>query len=107
MIREKMYEKVQLFKRLGYSRAKISSNLEIDPKTTAKYYAMDERQFKTYRREHMFRDKVLEDVLEPYWNIYVIHLHSYQSEKVCLTIKLSDAACPRPLERFVRQESSG
>jgi len=36
MIREKMYEKVQLFKRLGYSRAKISSDLEIDPRTAAK-----------------------------------------------------------------------
>ena len=70
MIREKMYEKVQLFKRLGYSRSKISSDLEIDPKTAAKYYAMDEREFKTYRREHMFRDKVLEeyekDILEVY-----------------------------------------
>ena len=59
MIREKMYEKVQLFKRLGYSRAKISSDLEIEPKTAAKYYAMDGREFKTYRREHMFRIRCL------------------------------------------------
>ncbi|GAI53439.1 unnamed protein product, partial [marine sediment metagenome] len=40
MIKEKMYEKVQLFKRLGYSRSEINSELEIDPKTAAKYYAM-------------------------------------------------------------------
>ncbi len=70
MIREKMYEKVQLFKRLGYSRSEISSDLEIDPKTAAKYYAMDGRKFKTYRREHMFRDRVFEeyekDILEVY-----------------------------------------
>ncbi len=40
MIKEKMYEKVQLFKRQGYSVSEISSKLEIDPKTAAKYYVM-------------------------------------------------------------------
>jgi len=70
MIKEKMYEKVQLFKRQGYSRSEIISELEIDPKTVAKYYAMDERDFKTYQKEHMFRDRVFEeyekDILEVY-----------------------------------------
>jgi len=70
MIREKMYEKVQLFKRQGYSKSEITSDLEIDPKTAAKYYAMDGRKFKAYRREHMFRDRVFEeyekDILEVY-----------------------------------------
>ena len=70
MIREKMYEKVQLFKRQGYSRSEISSDLEIDPKTVAKYYAMDGREFKTYQRGHIFRDRVFEeyekDILEVY-----------------------------------------
>lgn len=70
MIREKMYEKVQIFKRLGYSRSEITSELEIDPKTAARYYEMDEKEFKSYRREHMFRDKVFEeyekDILEVY-----------------------------------------
>ena len=41
MIKEKMYEKVQLFKRQGYSISEITSELEIDPKTAAKYYAME------------------------------------------------------------------
>ena len=70
MIRKEMYEKVQLFKRLGHSKSEISSDLEIDPKTAAKYYAMDARQFKAYRKEHMFRDRVLEehenDILKVY-----------------------------------------
>ena len=56
MIREKMYEKIQLFRRLGYSKSVISSDLEIDSKTAAKYYAMDGRKFKVYRKEHMFWD---------------------------------------------------
>jgi len=70
MIREKMYEKVQLFKRQGHSKSEITSVLEIDPKTAAKYYAMDGREFKAYQREHMFRDRVFEeyekDILEVY-----------------------------------------
>ncbi len=70
MIKEKMYEKIQLFKRLGHSRREITSKLEIDPKTTAKYYVMDEGEFRAYKKEHMFRDKVFEeyekDILEVY-----------------------------------------
>jgi len=70
MIRKKMYEKVQLFKRLGYSISEITSQLEIDPKTAAKYYAMDGREFKTYRREHMFRDKVFEEYEKDILKVY-------------------------------------
>jgi len=70
MIREKMYEKVQACKRQGYSKSEITSDLEIDPKTVAKYYEMDGRKFKAYRKEHMFRDRVFEeyekDILEVY-----------------------------------------
>jgi len=70
MIREKIYGKVRLFKRLGYSKSEISSELQIDPKTIAKYYAMDRKEFKAYQREHMFRDRLFEeyerDILEVY-----------------------------------------
>jgi len=70
MIREKMHEKVQLFKRLGYSRSEITSDLQIDPKTAAKYYAMDEREFKAYQREHMFRDRVFEEYEKDILKVY-------------------------------------
>jgi len=70
MIREKMYEKVQLFKRQGYSISEISSDMEIDPKTAAKYYAMDKRKFKTYRKKHMFRDKVFEEYEKDILKVY-------------------------------------
>jgi hypothetical protein len=70
MIREKMYRKIQYRKRQGYSKKEIASVLGKDPKTVAKFYRMDERGFRSYRREHMFRDKVLEeyerDILEVY-----------------------------------------
>jgi len=70
MIREKMYKKIQNYKRQGYSKTEIITVLGKDPKTVAKYYALDERGFRSYRREHMFRDKALEeyekDILEVY-----------------------------------------
>jgi len=70
MIREKMYKKIQDYKRQGYSKTEIITVLGKDPKTVAKYYALDERGFRSYRREHMFRDKTLErygkDILEVY-----------------------------------------
>jgi len=65
-----MYRKIQNYKRQGYSKTEIITLLGKDPKTVAKYYALDERGFLSYRQEHMFRDKVLEkyeqDILEVY-----------------------------------------
>ena len=61
MIREKMYKQVQTFKRQGLSKKEIAAAMEMDPKTVAKYYGMDERQYKSYRKRHMFRDKLLSD----------------------------------------------
>lgn len=65
-----MYRKIQDCKRQGYCKKEIASVLGKDPKTVAKFYRMDERGFRSYRREHMFRDKVLEeyerDILEVY-----------------------------------------
>ncbi len=70
MIREKMYKQIQAFRRQGYSKKEIAAVLGIDSKTAARYYRMDEREFRSYRQEHMFRDKVLEeyekDILEVY-----------------------------------------
>jgi|TARA_Y100000031_G_scaffold143149_1_gene173360 transposase len=70
MIRGKMYGKVQLFKRQGYSISEIASDMEIDPKTAAKYYVMNGRQFKAYRKEHMFRDKVFEEYEKDILKVY-------------------------------------
>ena len=65
-----MYRKIQSYKRQGYSKTEIITVLGKDSKTVAKYYCMDERDFKTYRQEHMFRDKVMSeyenDILEVY-----------------------------------------
>ncbi len=65
-----MYKQIQTYKRQGYCKKDIALILRMDPKTVIKYYTMDERDFKTYRQEHMFRDKVMaeyeSDILEVY-----------------------------------------
>jgi len=70
MKKRKMYKQIQAFKRQGCSRNEIASELDINPRTAAKYYRMDEREFRAYRQQHMFREKVFEeyerDILEVY-----------------------------------------
>lgn len=70
MIKKKMYKQIQDLKRKGYTRKEIVSQLEIDPKTVTKYSRMSGKEFKSYRRLHQFRDKVLDeyekDILEIY-----------------------------------------
>jgi len=70
MKKRKMYKQIQTFKRQGYSRNKIAMELEINPRTAAKYYKMDEDDFRAYRREHLFRDRSFadygRDILEVY-----------------------------------------
>ncbi len=70
MIREKMYKQVQSFKRQGRSKRQIAACLGMDPKTVAKYFHMDERDFKSYRQQHMFREKLLEEYEEDILEVY-------------------------------------
>lgn len=70
MKKRKMYKQIQTFKRQGYSSNKIAMELEINPRTAAKYYKMDEDDFRAYRIEQLFRDRAFaeyeRDILEVY-----------------------------------------
>jgi len=65
-----MYQKIQKFKRQGYSSKRVAHKLRINPRTAAKYFKMDEEEFRAYRREHLFRDRAFSgyesDILEVY-----------------------------------------
>jgi len=65
-----MYKQIQTFKRQGYTSNKIATELEINPRTAAKYYKMDEEDFRVYRTDHLFRDRSFteygRDILEVY-----------------------------------------
>jgi transposase len=65
-----MFKQVQTFKRQGYSKSAIVKALELDPRTVAKYFAMEEEAYRAYRREHLFRDKAFDDLRGEILEVY-------------------------------------
>ncbi|MGQ9673340.1 MAG: hypothetical protein ACUVV5_09445, partial [Candidatus Aminicenantales bacterium] len=53
-----------------YSKAAIVKALELDPRTVAKYYAMEEEEFRAYRQEHLFREKAFDGLRSEILEVY-------------------------------------
>lgn len=70
MITKKMYPQIQSFKRQGHSQKDIAQELNIDPKTVAKYYYMAEEEYSAYRRQRLFRDKVFGEYEQEILDVY-------------------------------------
>jgi len=90
MINKAMFRQVQAFKRQGFCKASIVKALELDPKTVAKYFAMEEEDYRAYRQEHLFRDKAFDafrrEILEVYkanefQKLQVSSVYDYLEEK--------------------------
>ena len=70
MIEKTMFKQVQAFRRQGYSKAAIVRAVELDPRTVAKYFSMEEEDYRAYRREHLFRDKAFDDMRSEVLEVY-------------------------------------
>jgi len=70
MINKAMFKQVQAFRRQGYSKGSIVKALELDPKTVAKYFAMEEEDYRAYRQDHLFRDKAFVDFRREILEVY-------------------------------------
>ena len=70
MIDKAMFKQVQAFKRQGYSKGEIVRVLRIDPKTLAKYFAMEEEDYRAFRRDHLFRDKAFDGFRDEILEVY-------------------------------------
>jgi len=70
MKKKKMYQKIQTLKRQGYSKSEITRTLQIDPKTTARYYSMNEEEFQVYLGSQMFREKGFSDYEKAILEVY-------------------------------------
>ena len=70
MKKKKMYQKIHNLKRSGYLKSEITKTLQIDPKTTARYYTMDEEEFKDYLNSQLFREKGFQDYEEAILSVY-------------------------------------
>ncbi|MBM3285411.1 MAG: transposase [Candidatus Aminicenantes bacterium] len=70
MIKKAMFKEIQAFRRQGYSQGAIGRALELDPRTVAKYFAMEEADYRVYRQEHLFRDKAFDDLRGEILEVY-------------------------------------
>jgi len=70
MINKAMFRQVQAFRRQGYSKGAIVTTLEFDPRTVAKYFAMEEEDYRAYRQDHLFRDKAFDDLRSEILEVY-------------------------------------
>jgi hypothetical protein len=70
MINKVMFKQVQAFRRQGYSKGAIVKALEFDPRTVAKYFAMEEEDYRAYRQDHLFRDKAFDDLRSEILEVY-------------------------------------
>jgi hypothetical protein len=70
MIDKAMFREVKTFKQQGYSKGAIGRALELDPKTVAKYFAMEEEDFRAYRQGHLFRDKAFDNFRREIFEVY-------------------------------------
>ena len=70
MIKKAMFKKVQELKRQGFSKAAIGQALELNPRTVAKYFDMEEEAYREYHRDHLFRDKAFDDLRREIFEVY-------------------------------------
>jgi len=70
MINKAMFRQVQAFRRQGYSKASIVKALDLDPKTVAKYFAMEEEGYRAYRQDQLYRDKVFDSYRKEILEVY-------------------------------------
>jgi hypothetical protein len=70
MINKTMFKEVQACRRQGYSQGSIVKALELDPRTVAKYFAMEEGDYRAYRQDHLFRDKAFDDLRREILEVY-------------------------------------
>jgi hypothetical protein len=91
MINKAMFKQVQAFKRQGYAKSAIVKALELDPRTVARYFAMEEEAYRAYRQDHLFRDKAFDDMRSEILEVYeangfrplqVSSIYDYLEEKI-------------------------
>ena len=58
------------FSAAGYSKSAIVKALEFDSRTVAKYFAMEEEDYRAYRQDHLFRGKAFDDLRSKIFEVY-------------------------------------
>ena len=70
MVKKTMYKKIKQLKHKGYSKSKVSSELQIDRKTVIKYWNMSEKQYQDYLARMLFRSKEFDQFRDEIIEVY-------------------------------------
>ncbi|MQY58714.1 MAG: IS21 family transposase [Clostridia bacterium] len=68
-----MYQKIQHFKRKGFSKADIIRETGLNKRTVLKYYSMSEKKYSRYIEKVRYRTKVFEPYQPPILNLYKVN----------------------------------
>jgi len=60
MVNKIMYQKIQYFKRKGFSKADIIRETGLNKRTVLKYYSMSEMKYSRYLEKVRYRTKIFE-----------------------------------------------
>ena len=70
MVNKIMYQKIQYFKRKGFTKAGIIRETGLNKRTVLKYYSMSEKKYSRYIEKVRYRTKIFEPYQSPILNLY-------------------------------------
>lgn len=70
MVNKIMYQKIQHFKRKGFTKADIVRKTGLNKRTVFKYYSMSEKKYSRYIEKVRYRTKLFEPYQSPILNLY-------------------------------------
>jgi len=73
MVNKIMYQKIQHFKKKGFSKADIIRETGLNKRTVLKYYSMSEKKYSRYIEKVRYRTKIFEPYQSPILNLYKVN----------------------------------
>lgn len=73
MVNKIMYQKIQHFKRKGFSKADIIRETGLNKRTVLKYYSMSEKKYSRYIEKVKYRTKIFEPYQSHILNLYQVN----------------------------------
>lgn len=73
MVNKIMYQKIQYFKRRGFTKADIVRETGLNKRTVWKYYDMSEKKYSRYIEKVRYRTKIFEPYQSPILNLYKVN----------------------------------
>ncbi|GAI56418.1 unnamed protein product, partial [marine sediment metagenome] len=73
MVNKIMYQKIQYFKRKGFTKADIIRETGLNKRTVLKYYSMSEKKYSRYIEKVRYRTRIFEPYQSHILNLYQVN----------------------------------